>query len=66
MFAGVKIQGQKQTRKFMFFGEKTKDLYSPNDILYSTDSPQKWNILSVGKNRNIYIVQKPIYVCGEQ
>lgn len=50
----------------MFFGEKTKDLYSPNDILYSTDSTQKWDILSVGKNRNIYIVEKPIYICGEQ
>lgn len=48
------------------FGKKTKDLYSLNDILYSTDSTQKWDILSVGKNRNIYIVQKPIYICGEQ
>lgn len=49
-----------------FLGKNTKDLYSISDILYNTDSTQKWDILSVGKNRNIYIVQKPIYICGEQ
>lgn len=38
------------------FGKKTKDLYSISDILYNTDSTQKWDILSVGKNRNTYIV----------